>query len=142
MVSGFVKNVVQYTVVAKYPGQHPGGLALYLGSHFPDIDCPISKRPSMISNFSWSKMKATKRNSRQPLRIAEKTLIIIACIVDLFSPPGETAYDPFAATMSVALVAIECGRRSKSVELKKIKFKPHDLEFCGIYVAMDSPRSV
>lgn len=57
-------------------------VSLFHLAHSTDIDCPKSKETAMISSVSWPKLKITSHNSRQVLRISEKSIRLIACIAD------------------------------------------------------------
>lgn len=115
-LSRFGRNVAQYAFLAIYTGTHLNGFAPQFGSCFRDIDIPFMKDSPVISNKTLPTTKLTIPNSKKALGKSEKSISLVACIVNLFSRHGGLIFDSFAPSMTLEMAAEGYRIRCISIE--------------------------
>ncbi len=118
----FPYGLEEHCIVARLPGAHPDGFNPNFSSNFNLIECNWSRRASIVTNVDLPKNKLCFPNSRKPVRVSEKSVNLLAEIIDLFVPPYGTTMDICAGTMTLPIAALKTSRRCIAVEKDKSCF--------------------
>lgn len=110
-------------MLAKALDSHTDKFMPHLDSILIDIECHCSKRDAVISNIGCPTRKLTKTDSRQPVRKIDKSISLITCIVDLFTPLDASVRGPCACTMPTTIVA--SAKKRTCVFIRKDEFYFH-----------------
>jgi DNA modification methylase len=68
-------------------------------------------------------LNTTQSQKRQQMHVCPLQLDIVERLINRYSNPGETAFDPFGGLMTVPLVAIQSGRKGYGIELNTDYFR-------------------
>ena len=112
----FPQTMTGFAVIAKAPGDHPGGFMPDFDASYSFIQSCASRRQSAIDSVPFVKHKLTRLKSRSPYRTSEKPHSLLSELIDLFTPPQGSVLDPFAGTLSTAIASMRVGRACTVVE--------------------------
>ena len=112
----FPQQMTGFALIAKAPGEHPGGFLPNFDSSHALIESSASRRQSCIDSVPFVRHKLNRPNSRSPYRTNEKSHSLLSEMIDLFTPIHGSVLDPYAGTLSTAIAAMRVGRTCTVVE--------------------------
>ncbi len=112
----FPYGLEEYCFIPRLPGKHPDGFNPDFKSNYNLIECNWTKRAPIITNVDQPTNKLCFPKSRKPVRVSEKSVNVLAEIIDLYVPPYGTVIDLFAGTMTLPIASLKTSRRCIAVE--------------------------
>lgn len=115
-ITDFPQNIAEFALIAKAPGLHPERFKPEYSSPFHLVNCSLKRRFSAIYNVPVPRSKLTYPNSKSPIRVEEKSVDLLAEILDLFVPEEGSVLDPYAGTLTTAIACMSSKRTCECIE--------------------------
>lgn len=104
---GIPRFIFPYAILARGAGTYTSGLKPPLNARYANTECHLTATPQC--NIKSSQNKLISRDNRKLVRTPEKSIQLMSCIIDFFTPCNGYVLDPYAGTMPLELA----GNRTK-----------------------------
>ena len=107
----YPQNGCEFALVSRQRRNHPQGFQPRFSEQYRLIKCSHSRRFSIIDSIPPVKRKLKYPGTNRPVRIEEKSTLMLAEIMATFCPEGGTVLDAYGGTLTTALACITTGRK-------------------------------
>lgn len=106
----------EMAIVCWSPGRHRDNFRTDFVSEYTLIKCSHKRKFAVIDNIPVPRQKLQFPNRKKPVRVEEKSTLLLSELMKTFCPEEGHVLDPYAGTMTTAIACMATGRPCTVVE--------------------------
>ncbi len=126
----------------RVPGAHPSGFEPDWNAFFNFVGNGCTRSSAEMLHVEPQRHKLRHANSKSPINPKEKSVSMLAELIDLFVPRNGTVIDMYAGTMTLGIAAIRANRNCVLIEKNELIFTRALLRLGVIRQQMDRIQSL